>query len=120
MKLSDFAGSSIDGSLPTVIPSRKSQNPNLPEDEPSVQSEIFALGSMLYEVETTRQPYQHIQDSKLEKFFSRGDFSDTRALVLGEIITGCWKSKYENVQDVTKDIERVRGKRLDSLVRNED
>ncbi|KAF1951039.1 kinase-like protein [Byssothecium circinans] len=113
VKLSDFAGSSIDGSTPTVLPSRKSQNPNLPEDEPSVQSEVFALGSMLYEVETTRQPYHDKSESELEKLFSSGVFPDTRALVLGEIIAGCWKLKYENVREVKNDIERVQGKHLD-------
>lgn len=83
VKLSDFAGSSIDGSSPTVFPSRKSQNLNLAEDKPSVQSEIFALGSMLYEVETTKQPCYDKSDSELERLFSRGDFPDISALVLG-------------------------------------
>ncbi|KAF2254398.1 kinase-like protein [Trematosphaeria pertusa] len=113
VKLSDFAGSSIDGSSPTVLPSRKSQNPNLPEDEPSVHSEIFALGSMLYEVETAKQPYHDRSDSGLEKLFSRGDFPDTSALVLGEIIKGCWKSEYKTVDEVVKDLGRVRDKHLD-------
>ncbi|KAH8696940.1 kinase-like domain-containing protein [Phaeosphaeriaceae sp. PMI808] len=119
VKLSDFAGSSIDGSTPTVLPSRKSQNPNLPEDAPSVQSEIFALGSMLYEVVTTRQPYYDKSESELKKLFSKGEFPDTRALILGEIITGCWKSKYGDVQGVMEDIKHVQGKHLDNLVRDE-
>ncbi|KAF2180852.1 hypothetical protein K469DRAFT_590937, partial [Zopfia rhizophila CBS 207.26] len=89
VKLSDFTRSSINKSTLTVLPSRKSQNPNLPKNESLVQSEIFTLSSILYKVETTRQPYYDKSKSELEKHFSRGDFPDTSALVLREIITGC-------------------------------
>ena len=107
LKLCDFAGSSIDGSTPTVFPSRKSQNPNIPDGEPSVQSEIFALGSMLYEVETTKQPYHDKSDSDVTKLFSRGDFPDVSTLILGNVIARCWKLEYERILEIMNDVKLI-------------
>ena len=112
IKLSDFAGSSIDGSIPTVYPSTHSQNPNLPSMKPSLQSEIFALGSMIYEVETTLQPYHDKSDSEIIKLFAVGDFPDTSTLMLGNVITSCWRSKYKDVRGPMADIMLIRKGRI--------
>lgn len=88
-KLSDFAGSSIDGSAPSVLPSPHSEHPNMPSTKPSIQSEMFALGSTLYEVETTQRPYHDKSDKDIEELFRAGDYPDTSALMLGEVIRKC-------------------------------
>ncbi|KAK4120095.1 hypothetical protein N657DRAFT_168585 [Parathielavia appendiculata] len=49
-KLSDFAGSSLDGSEPTVAAGVHSTHPRLSTFKPSVRFELFALGSLLYEI----------------------------------------------------------------------
>jgi hypothetical protein len=86
VKLYDFAGLSIDRSTPTIFPSRKSQNPKIPKEEPLVQSEIFALGSILFKVETTWQPYYNKSDFEIVKLFSKGEFPDTSTLILRKAI----------------------------------
>ena len=108
VKLSDFAGSSIDGSAPSVLPSAHSEHPGMPTTEPSLLSEIFALGSTIYEIETTRQPYYDKLDSEVERLFGAQDFPDTDALVLGEVVTKCWKAEYKNVGEAIEDIMHVR------------
>ena len=65
---------------------------------------MFALGSTIYEIETTRQPYYDKTDTEIEKLFIAQDFLDTSALVLGEVITKCWKAEYENVGEAREDI----------------
>lgn len=90
-KLSDFAGSSIDGSTPSVVPSPHSEQPSMSGIIPSIQSDMFALGSTLYEVETTRQPYHDKSDKDINELFRAGDFPDTSALILGEVISKCWR-----------------------------
>ncbi|KAF2254544.1 kinase-like protein [Trematosphaeria pertusa] len=107
-KLSDFAGSSIDGSAPSVLPSPHSQYPNMLK--PSIQSEMFALGSTLYEIETTQQPYCDKSDKDVEELFRAGDFPDTSALMLGEVISKCWRAEYEDVGEAVKDITRIQRK----------
>lgn len=104
VKLSDFAGSSIDGSTPSVVPSPHSEHPNMPAIQPSIQSEMFALGSSLYEIETTRQLYHDKTDEEIEGLFRADKFPDTSALLLGEVIRKCWMVKYEDVGEALNDI----------------
>ncbi|KAL1636214.1 hypothetical protein SLS56_001193 [Neofusicoccum ribis] len=110
-KLSEFAGSSINGSKPLVAPSEHSEHPDFPAATPSVQSEMFALGSTLYEVETTRQPYHDRAEKEIQELFHVWSFPDTSALVLGEVITKCWRLEYQSVGEVVENLERIR-KRL--------
>lgn len=114
-KLSDFAGSSIDGSVPSVLPSTRSEHPNIQATNPSRQSEIFALGSTLYEMETTQQPYDDKTDTEIERLFSVGDFPNTSALLLGKVIMKCWKVEYMNIGEAIEDImyiqEKLKSKR---------
>ncbi|KAH9216720.1 kinase-like domain-containing protein, partial [Leptodontidium sp. 2 PMI_412] len=84
-KLSDFAGSSIDA---------------MPTTNPSIQSELFALGSTLYEMETIYKPYPDKNDGELAKLFKANKFPDTQVLMLGNVITNCWMARYEDASQV--------------------
>ncbi|RVX68343.1 hypothetical protein B0A52_07346 [Exophiala mesophila] len=85
-KVCDFAGSSLDGSPPTIFPSQHAEHPNLSPEIPSVLSELFALGSLLYELETARQPYSDKEDAEVEELFRQDQFPDTEGLILGKVI----------------------------------
>lgn len=76
-KLADFAGSSLDGSEPTVAPSAHATHPRLSVSNPSVNSELFVLGSLLYEMETTYQAFHDKNDGELEELFGAGQFPPT-------------------------------------------
>lgn len=106
-RLSDFAGSSIDGSEPTVFPSAHSEHPATPTTNPSIQSELFALGSMLYEIETTYMPYPDKNDGELARLFKANKFPDTLELMLGNVITNCWMARYEDSSQVVVDILHI-------------
>lgn len=62
MKLADFAGASIGGSEPSIVSGTRAEHPSFPSSKPSIQTEIFALGSTLYEIETTHSPYHDKMD----------------------------------------------------------
>lgn len=68
---------------------------------------MFALGSTLYEVETTRQPYHDKSDKDINELFRAGDFPDTSALILGEVISKCWRMEYEDIGEAVNDITRI-------------
>jgi serine/threonine protein kinase len=89
VKLSDFAGSSLNKSRPTVAPSAHSEHPNMPHTKPLIQSELFALGSMLYKIETTNKPYPDKNDKELKELFKADKYPDTGKLILGKVITNC-------------------------------
>ena len=82
----------------------------MPATKPSLQSEIFALGSTIYELETTRQPYYDKLDSEIERLFGAQDFPDTSALVLGEVVAKCWKAEYKNIGEAREDIMHIQEK----------
>jgi hypothetical protein len=93
-----------------VLPSAHSEHPGMPATKPSLQSEIFALGSTIYELETTRQPYYDKLDSEIERLFGAQDFPDTSALVLGEVVAKCWKAEYKNIGEAREDIMHIQEK----------
>ncbi|KAL1849888.1 hypothetical protein VTK73DRAFT_9796 [Phialemonium thermophilum] len=104
-KLSDFAGSSLDGSEPTVAPSAHATHPRLSVTEPSISSELFAFGSFLYEVETTYEPYHDKNDEELEDLFEREAYPDTDRMILGEVIKKCWTAQYTDADEMIADIQ---------------
>lgn len=74
-KLANFAGSSIDSCEPTILPSAHAEHPKLNVQQPTVLSELFALGSMSYEMETTREPYSDKEDEEVKELFGGGSVS---------------------------------------------
>lgn len=106
-KLSDFAGSSLDGSEPTVAPGAHATHPRLSVSNPSVHSELFALGSLLYEMETTYQALHDKNDGELEELFGTGQFPPTDDLLLGEIMKNCWTVAYSDASEVITDIQLI-------------
>jgi serine/threonine protein kinase len=106
-KLADFSGSSLDGSEPTVAPSAHATHPRLSTFKPSVNSELFAFGSLLYELETTFQPFHEKQDHEVEALFEANQFPSTTSLVLGEVIAKCWMVSYQDASDVITDIQSI-------------
>ncbi len=106
-KLSDFAGSSIDGCPALVLPSQHSEHPRWPAANPTMRSELFALGSALYEIETTNKPYHDETDSQVFDLFEQDIFPDTKELLLGRAIEKCWLGRYQDVGEVLADIQEV-------------
>jgi serine/threonine protein kinase len=99
-KLSDIAGSSLDGSPPTVAPGIYSAHQSLSTMDPTVQPELFPLGSFLYEVETTRRPFDDKNEDEVEALFGLNQCPATSGLVLGEVIRKCWTMTYSNAGEV--------------------
>jgi serine/threonine protein kinase len=105
VKLCDFAGSSIDGSEPEYCPSDRFVSPRIPI--PSISADLFAFGSLLYEMETTQPPYYDKTESEVQSLFNNEQFLDTRKLKLGKIIWNCWNSTYISALDVMEDLDAI-------------
>ncbi|KAG9241303.1 kinase-like domain-containing protein [Calycina marina] len=114
-RLSDFVGSSLDGFEPMVFPSAHSEHPDIPTANPSIQSELFAPGSTLYEIETTYKPYPDKNDGELAKLFKANKFPDTRELIPGKVITKCWMAGYKDASEAVVDILHTQD-RLNDLI----
>lgn len=102
-KLADFAGSSLDGSplLIGVAASHRSPGPAL-----SIQGDIFALGSTLYEIVKGSSPYQEFSEEDIEARYYRGEFPETKSLgPIGDVILQCWQGHYSNCDAILTHIK---------------
>ncbi|KAL9127659.1 MAG: hypothetical protein Q9217_003506 [Psora testacea] len=107
--LCDFAGSSIDGSKPTVASDASYQRPyegGLLEG--NVQNEIYALGSAIYEIWTTIQPYQDEPEKVVIQYFRDGQFPEVGHLPPTDVVMKCWKGSYTTVSEAAYELEQLR------------
>ncbi|KAE8161285.1 kinase-like protein [Aspergillus tamarii] len=106
-RLSDFGGSSLHGSDAIIM---ENATHFLPRDEDApntVQSDIFALGSTIYEILVGHRPYEGLEDEKVQRLYSNKTFpsldqiSDVSWRI---VILKCWMSEYKITSDIQKDI----------------
>src|SRR6266487_3438618 len=107
LKLADFAGSSIDGSDTSVTYELRSRLPGI--KKPSKKSDIFALGSSMYELATGHPPYDGESYRNVQNFYKKGVFpADVQKIPeLGPIINKCWLQNYETAWDVLGALKNV-------------
>ncbi|KAJ5865213.1 uncharacterized protein N7529_007129 [Penicillium soppii] len=114
VKFIDFAGSGIDGEAPLVCYEWCSFQPG---NEIGICTDIFAFGSMLFELETGRVPYSELERSLdmgklvavVEGLFSEQKFPPVDTLAFASVISGCWNGKYNLMEEVRRDIARCFG-----------
>ena len=105
-KICDFAGSMIDGKDAWISYQVRNQHPKYMGKQPCVESDIFALGSVIFEIVTGRAPYEELSDSSVLCKFQDGDFPIDRAdrPDVMRIVEGCWKGEYVQVSEVIEDL----------------
>jgi len=107
LKLGDFAGSSIDGSDTSVTYELRSRLPGT--KKPSKKSDIFALGSAMYELATGHPPYDGESYQNVQSFYKKKIFPTDVEMIpeLGPIIMKCWLQHYETAWDVLRALSNV-------------
>ncbi|KAI9841874.1 MAG: hypothetical protein M1837_000344 [Sclerophora amabilis] len=102
-KLGDFAGSSIDGSEPLVCYETRYSHPR--DESVSIRSEIFALGSTMYEILTGSRPYNDLEDADIEKAYQLEQYPDLERLkAFKTVIANCWTARYQTVDELLRDV----------------
>lgn len=112
-RLADFNGSGFDsqpdlGLEYTPATSIECASHCLPRDwdqDSTVGSDLFALGSSLYELVTGSRPYNGEEDDVIESNFSRQVFPSVQPLLMGNIIMGCWTGQYTSAEQI---LDRLR------------
>ncbi|KAL2021259.1 hypothetical protein VTK56DRAFT_7338 [Thermocarpiscus australiensis] len=104
-KVANFAGSSIDGSplLVLITESHEFPGPLL-----SIQADLFALGSVLYEFTTGHPPYEGLGDTEIRARYQKGRFPETGCLgAVGRIIEQCWRGSYSETKRIVEDLRSI-------------
>ncbi|KAI9747106.1 MAG: hypothetical protein M4579_007527, partial [Chaenotheca gracillima] len=105
-KLGDFAGSSIDGADALVAYESRYTHPSM--EETTVASDLFALGSMIYEILTGHRPYEEKSSREVEKAFDREQYPDLKPLGRFEKVVGkCWSQKYQSADDLLLELKAL-------------
>lgn len=104
IKLCDFAGSSVNG-LESLV-EEESPYRILPWSPRTFQTDLFALGSFIYEVSTGVRPFAEIGDEEIERRYAVQFFPSLDGLKYYEVISRCWKSQYPCIDVLRSDILR--------------
>lgn len=67
--------------------------------------DIFAFGSICYEIITGQPPYHQLDDQNLSYKFIRGDFPTTKGLTYGAIMRDCWSGKLMSFEAILSAIK---------------
>lgn len=115
IKLGDFGAVSIDGKKPLLM--YRTTHQHWIKDgkggwrkDWSVASDIFALGCVLYNVESPRDLFEDLRDGEdrdeILRRIRTGEMGDTSDVpVLRDIIQKCWSLEYQSMHDIVADIE---------------
>ncbi|KAL3446940.1 kinase-like domain-containing protein [Aspergillus insuetus] len=100
IKTINFSDSSLDGSKPSSDEGTRFYLPRNWRDSPTVATNLFALGSTLYEVFQGASPYEEIPGNQVEVLFKRKEFPDVSNIPCGEIIRQCWLTQVDSAEQV--------------------
>lgn len=115
VKIGDFGDSAVegDGFIPTVYEEARYALPRRGRDldeRPVVKTELFALGSAIYEILAWVKPFSDLQDEEVEERYAREQFPCLDSIDIGSIIMNCWKEVYETADEVAAALDRVLGR----------
>ena len=109
LKFIDFAGCSIDGEVAGACYEWFSYRPSTPEV--SIQTDIFAYGCAIFEMETGRPPYYELRSSgdrirRVAQLYQENRFPDVQSLTLGVVIEKCWRAEFASMNEVIETLSK--------------
>ena len=114
-KICDFAGSKLGKKRAWARYQIRNQHPRYEGCQPTIGTDIFAFGSVVYEIATAKPALEHIRDALVLEDFQNGNFQ-LEAIPRQEvqcIIERCWREGYVSVSDICDDLGSLRSGDLD-------
>jgi serine/threonine protein kinase len=105
-RLIDFSGSSIDKKPALVVENSRFFLPRSREGYcSSISSDLFALGSSIYEIITGEQPYAEVDDDEVELRYARQEFPPVDDMICGHIVRECWMCTFDSARAVNEAVQ---------------
>ncbi|KAH6721164.1 spindle assembly checkpoint kinase [Leptodontidium sp. MPI-SDFR-AT-0119] len=101
LKIADFSGSSLDGSNASACAGTRFLPPSFDwRSPPTIQNDLFGLGSTIYTIMTGRYPFQEVSSREVERLYAAQDFPDVTHTLCGAAIQRCWLFEIGSAQEV--------------------
>ena len=78
-----------------------------PVHEPDQQSDLFAVGSTIYEIFMGHEPFPELEDEKIEERYRAGQFPDLSECIVGDFIGKCWRQQYRSAEQCIIDLSQI-------------
>lgn len=109
-RLSDFNSSGYDECVSLGLKRQRALGneapshflPRDPSDDNSVLSDLFALGSALYELEQGSSPHAGEDEERITERFALQQFPSVSNLTFGCIISGAWKGEFTSAAEILR------------------
>src|SRR5450432_709878 len=103
VKLGDFAGSAIDDQPPLVCYETSHE---LPSEDISTRTELFALGSTTYKIMTSSKLYKDLPDYEVSTTFFEGRYPDLESVsAFRNTIMRYWRQNYATMEEALQDVK---------------
>ncbi|KAG9251635.1 kinase-like domain-containing protein [Emericellopsis atlantica] len=111
LRIIDLSGCAIDVKDPLCLESTRYYLPRDMKTDPlcSVETDLFALGSSLYEIAAGVPPYSQLEDEDVEERYRKGEFPPLQGLMCASVIQACWRCEYISAEDVVAAIQDHHG-----------
>ena len=106
-RLSDFCGSGYPGQRALAIEGYSHCLPRDFDQPSTIGSDLFALGSTLYELWFGEPPFCALSDQDIEARYVQGDFADVAGIRCGSIIRRCWRQEFSSADEVLSQFNKL-------------
>jgi serine/threonine protein kinase len=106
-RLGDFGASGYPGQEALGMEGASHCLPRNPDEPNTFVSDLFALGSTLYELWVGESPYRGLNDDLIENLYAKGDFPLVDGVFCGSIIMGCWRCEFSSAKHVLLGFEEL-------------
>lgn len=115
VKLSDFQGEYVDEHGVRhngwALENNKAYLPR-PGTHSDEHSDIFALGTSLYEIMTGHEPFPELDEHKdgeeIERRYQKKEFPDVQGITGGSVISKCWNCLYKNAEACMEELHEIK------------
>jgi serine/threonine protein kinase len=101
LRITDFGGSSLEGSRAIVCPGTRFEPPNFNwNSQQTIKDDLFSFGSAMYNIITGERPYQEVSSDEVRRLYQSREFPTVSGIPCGRMIERCWRGETNSAQEI--------------------